>query len=178
MWTFIASEATFFAFLIVAYVYFHVFGSHLGPSAKTSLDPVKTGIFSIFLISSSLTFWLAERALKNGSVSGLRMWLSVTIVFGAIFIVGQGLEYLHLFRENVTVSSNVFGSTFFTLTGLHGLHVLMGLMSIFVLLVCATRNVYAPPHSVAIESVGLYWHFVDAVWIVLFGLIYIMGVYA
>lgn len=174
MWMFIASESTFFAFLIVAYVYFHTFRALPGePTAANSLDPLKSGIFTAFLLSSSLTFWLGERALFRGRVVQLKYWLALTVFLGAVFLIGQASEYAHLIRHDVTISRNVFGSSFFTLTGLHGLHVLMGLIGISVMLLLSLSNVFEPPASTALECVGLYWHFVDAVWIVLFSLIYL-----
>lgn len=176
-WLFIASEATFFAFLIVGYLYFHAFqGAADGPTAKSSLDPLRTGLFSVFLLASSATFFMAERSLAKGSLRAVSGWLVATLVLGGVFLFGQAGEYTTLIGSDVTVSRNVFGSSFFTLTGLHALHVFLGLLCIGALLLLSTRRVFAPGESAAVSNVGLYWHFVDAVWVVLFCIVY-LGVY-
>jgi heme/copper-type cytochrome/quinol oxidase subunit 3 len=103
----------------------------------------------------------------------VRLWLLVTVVLGAVFLIGQGWEYLRLIGENVTISRNLFGSTFFTLTGFHGLHVFSGLVALAILCGLAAAGWFAGPHSIALETVGWYWHFVDVVWIVIFSIIYL-----
>ena len=175
MLCFIASETTFFIFLILAYVYYHVLGSS-GPSAGTTLDVFKTAIYSVFLLSSSLTIWLAGRSLARKNRPGLIGWLVATVVLGGIFLVGQGQEYLHLLDENVTISRNLFGTTFFTLTGFHGLHVFAGLVAITILAVLAGLGDFKGPHSSAVETISLYWHFVDVVWVVIFSIVYIWAI--
>lgn len=172
MGLFLISESAFFVFLILAYVYFR-YSVKAGPTAANSLDPAKTGIFTIFLFASSLTIWLAERSLRAGRQARLHFWLFVTIVFGAVFLVGQGMEYLRLYRVDVTVSRNLFGTTFFTLTGFHGLHVFLGLIALTVLLGLSLAGQFRAPRSAAVETVAMYWHFVDGVWVVLFAVIYL-----
>lgn len=133
---FIASESIFFVMLILAYVNFH--GSVTdGPTAVNSLNPVKTGIFSLFLFASSFTVWLAGRSLRNGNHNMLKVWILVTIVLGATFIFGQGIEWKGLIDQNITISRNVFGTTFFTLTGFHGFHVCAGLIMLSLVLAFA-----------------------------------------
>jgi heme/copper-type cytochrome/quinol oxidase subunit 3 len=170
------SEGTFFAFLIIGYVYYHSI-SNTGVMAAKVLDPLKTGIYTIFLLSSSFTVWRAEKSQRLGNRRGFRAWLLVTIVLGAVFLFGQGSEYLHLYGEDVTVSRDIFGTSFFTLTGFHGLHVLLGLIALSVLLVLALRGEFAEKHSSAVEAVALYWHFVDWVWVVIFSVIYLWTVF-
>lgn len=172
---FIASEATFFIFLILAYVYYHIVANN-DPSAANVLDPVKTGIYSLFLLSSSVTIWLAGRSLARRNRTGLILGLVGTVVLGGIFLFGQGQEYLHLLNDNVTVSRNLFGTTFFTLTGFHGLHVFAGLVAITILTILALLGDFQGPHSSAIEAISLYWHFVDVVWVVIFSIVYIWAI--
>ncbi|HBY95971.1 MAG TPA: heme-copper oxidase subunit III [Chloroflexi bacterium] len=171
MLLFIASEAVFFILLILAYIYFR--GSVTGPTAASSLDIGRTAIFTVFLLSSSPTVWLAERSLKQGEQRRLWVWLLVTVVFGAVFLLGQASEYAHLFAENITMSRNLFGTTFFTLTGFHGFHVLIGLVALAILLGFAVSGEFQESHSAAVETVALYWHFVDVVWIVIFSVVYL-----
>lgn len=169
---FIASESIFFLMLILAYVNFHN-SVTTGPDARNSLDPYVTGIFSLFLLASSFTVWLAGKSLKNRNRSGLKLWLFATIVLGAVFIFGQAREWFGLFGRGITISSNVFGSTFFTLTGFHGFHVCVGLVMLSILLGLTLAGDFKGPKSDAVECVSLYWHFVDGVWIVVFSVIYL-----
>jgi len=169
---FVASESFFFLMLILAYVNFH--GSQVdGPTAVNSLNPIVTGIFSLFLLASSFTIWLAGKSLKNKNHRMLKFWLLVTILFGAIFIFGQGMEWAGLIEKNITISRNVFGTTFFSLTGFHGFHVCVGLIMLSILLVLALFGDFKGPKSDAVECISIYWHFVDGVWIVVFSVIYL-----
>jgi heme/copper-type cytochrome/quinol oxidase subunit 3 len=175
MLLFIASEATFFVFLIVAYLYFRgaASGSGAGATAAQSLDPMRTGLFSVALVGSSVTLWLAGRSLARAREMMVRVWLFATMLLGAIFLFGQGREYERLLAHHVTISRNLFGATFFTLTGFHGLHVLVGLAMLALLFGLATTGPLAGPRSAVVEAVSLYWHFVDAVWLVIFAVVYL-----
>jgi heme/copper-type cytochrome/quinol oxidase subunit 3 len=166
---FVASEAIFFLLLVLAYVNFH---ASTGPTASSVLDPVKTGLFSLALFSSSFTMWLAEKARKKES-AWVRLWLLSTIFLGATFLTGQALEYAHLLHKDITISQGLFGSTFFTLTGFHGLHVLLGLVLISILLGLAVFGRKQEPALAGFQSVAIYWHFVDAVWVVIFAVVYL-----
>lgn len=168
MWIFLMGEANFFLLLIVAYVLLHRLTGN-GPTAAESLDPLKAGINTLFLLSSSFTLWQAER-----SPAHARGWLLATIGLGATFLIGQGLEYAGLFNQNVSVSGNLFGASFFTLTGFHGLHVLVGLVALAILF--GLSHATTGPRSRGLGVVALYWHFVDLVWIILFIVIY-LGTY-
>lgn len=169
---FILSEGTFFAFLIIGYVYYHSI-SNTGAVAAKVLNPLVTGIFSVFLLSSSFTVWRAERSLRRGNPAAFRHWLLVTLILGVVFLVGQGREYRHLYGENVTISRDIFGTSFFTLTGFHGLHVLLGLIALAVVFMLAWRGKLGSQHASAVEAVALYWHFVDWVWVVIFSVVYL-----
>ena len=173
---FLLSEGTFFLFLIIAYVYYHSV-SNTGEIAAKVLDPLKAGIYTIFLLSSSITMWRAEVSLRRGGQRAFRGWLLVTILLGGVFIFGQGAEYVHLYGEEVTISQNIFGTSFFTLTGFHGLHVLLGLIALLVIFALALKGEFSEAHSSAVETVALYWHFVDWVWVVIFSVIYLWTVF-
>jgi len=200
---FVASESIFFLLLVLAYVNFH---KSTGPTAAAMLDPLKTGLFSLALFSSSFTMWLAEMSRKKELLSQrrqggeqpsqpqrksrgggegteadgahiksawVRLWLLITIVLGATFLAGQGLEYAHLLTHDVTISRDLFGSTFFTLTGFHGFHVLVGLILLSTLLGLAFLGRKKEPSLGGIQAIAIYWHFVDAVWVVIFSIVYL-----
>ena len=166
---FVASESIFFLLLLLTYVNFH---KSSGSMASSMLDPLKTGLFSIALFSSSFTMWLAEVARKKES-NMLGFWLLLTILLGTIFLTGQGLEYVHLLTHNITISRDLFGSTFFTLTGFHGLHVLLGLILLSILLALTIWGRKQEPALSGVRSIATYWHFVDAVWLVIFSVVYL-----
>lgn len=172
MYLFIASEAFFFIGLIISYVYYSHPGGKLSSSAQY-LDVVKTSIFTVLLLSSSLTIKFAGTQLKRGNIKAMRWWLIATLLLGAIFLVGQGSEYARLMGVDLTISKNVFGSAFFTLTGFHGLHVLIGLITISIITGLLSSKKFQSVQHVMLESVSIYWHFVDAVWIVVFSVVYL-----
>ena len=159
---FIASESVFFLAIVLAYVAYRDAGL---ATARANLDVGRTAIFSIALFASSGTMVLAARA-RSG------LWIAATIALGAIFLTGQGTEYARLLNEGIGPGSALFGTTFFTLTGLHGLHVLAGLVALAALYGANLGRARAV-HPVAWEAVGLYWHFVDAVWVVVFSVVYL-----
>jgi heme/copper-type cytochrome/quinol oxidase subunit 3 len=162
---FIASESIFFLTIVVVYIALRQQGLE---TAKRELEFGKTLVFSLCLFASSATMTVAER--RRGRDGWL--WLLATLALGAIFIVGQGLEYARLLGTGVAPAAGMFGTTFFTLTGLHGLHVLVGLAAISGL-VLASRARGDRVTGVAWEAVAWYWHFVDGVWVVVFSVVYI-----
>jgi heme/copper-type cytochrome/quinol oxidase subunit 3 len=169
---FIVSEANFFLLLICAYVFYHRSGGQ-GPAAASSLDVFKTGLFSLALFSSSATVWRAGVHLKRGRRAEVRRWLLATIVLGAVFLAGQAREYAHLLREHVTISRDLFGTTFFTLTGFHSFHVLIGLVMLSILFGVTLSGSDREPTAPALDGVSLYWHFVDVVWVFIFAIVYL-----
>lgn len=169
----IGSEAIFFISLIVAYLYFWRSG-HFQKLAAEHLNIKATVVFTVLLISSSFTFWQAERSYKRGQEKSLRAWLGATILLGLVFLAGQGREYYKLIREQVTISKSEFGSSFYTLTGFHGLHVLIGLILLAIVLVLAVKGYFRNSSSSVISTVGIYWHFVDVVWLFVFTTIYVL----
>jgi heme/copper-type cytochrome/quinol oxidase subunit 3 len=116
---------------------------------------------------------MAARAYRRDHRGRLAAWLGVTIALGAVFLVGQGTEYAALLHEDVTISRNLFGTTFFTLTGFHGLHVLIGLVLLFVLQGLTRFGGEHQPRAGAMEAASIYWHFVDGVWVVIFAIVYL-----
>jgi len=170
---FLLSEANFFLILLVAYVYFHSLPADGPSAAASSLNPIHTLAFSICLFLSSATIHLAARSFRTGDRSGVSRWLALTVALGAIFLFGQTREYLGLFAHGVTISTNLFGSTFFTLTGFHGLHVLIGLCALGALLGIALGGRLDQVKPSGFEAVSMYWHFVDAVWVVIFTVVYL-----
>ncbi len=169
---FLASEAAFFGVLILSYLYYYP-SYAAGPNAATVLDPLLTGIFTVALLASSGTLWLAQRSADHDNQPGLRLCLGATVALGLVFLAGQAWEYAQLIGENVTVSSSLFGTTFFTLTGFHGVHVLGGLVTLMILLGLAFAGHLRGPRTIALTTVELYWHFVDVVWILIFGIVYL-----
>ncbi len=169
---FIASEATFFILLIIAYVYYQILPAN-GPTAATSLDPLTTGVFSLFLFASSFTVWRAGKSLSAGNRRAFSTWLIATFLLGIIFLAGQGAEWSRLIAAHTTISTNRFGTTFFTLTGFHGAHVLIGLLALAIMASLAITGNIQGTQSAGVEAISLYWHFVDVVWVVIYGVIYL-----
>lgn len=158
---FIGSESVFFLGVVMAYLVFRGAGLAL---ARQELDLGRTALFSVLLFSSSGT---VARAVRLRS----RPWLALTGALGAVFLAGQAVEYARLVGAGFGPASALFATTFFTLTGLHALHVLVGLALLGGLFLASGRSRRLGP--VAWEAVGLYWHFVDAVWVVVFGVVYL-----
>jgi heme/copper-type cytochrome/quinol oxidase subunit 3 len=171
MLLFIGSESVFFVLLILAYVVYHT-TSASGAEAARFLDVGKTSVFTVALFSSSLTMWRSGVNFRRARRRAALSWLLATIVLGGVFLVGQGSEYAHLIGENVTISRDLFGTTFFTLTGFHGLHVFIGLIILTTYFFIELRS-DLPHRPEAVEAVSIYWHFVDAVWVVIFPTVYL-----
>jgi heme/copper-type cytochrome/quinol oxidase subunit 3 len=169
---FIASEAFFFLSLMVAYVYFWQ-ATHFREEALQRLDMRISGLFTMLLLSSSLTFFLSERAHARQDFKGVALWLSATVILGLAFLFGQAHEYYKLISKDFTLSTNEFGTSFYTLTGFHGLHVLLGLIFLGIILGLSVKGCLKGQFSV-LATAGIYWHFVDAVWLVVFTLIYVL----
>jgi cytochrome c oxidase subunit 1/cytochrome c oxidase subunit I+III len=173
MMAFIGSEAFFFVMLLIAYIFYN-FSQPSAPGYQL-LNPLKTGIFTICLLSSSLTYWLAEKRLELRDHTGFAAWLGATLVLGGIFLGGQSMEYFDLFEKGLRAGTNLFSASFFMVTGLHGLHVFIGLIALFIVLGSALAGDFKTGKNGMVKTVGLYWHFVDAVWIAVFTTIYLVG---
>jgi cytochrome c oxidase subunit III len=169
---FVGSEAFFFLALIISYLFYSHQGGVLSSTAQY-LDFKRTLFFTFFLLSSSLTVEYAISKGKQGKKKQLIIALLTTMLFGLIFLVGQSTEYLMLFKLNITISKDVFSSAFFTLTGFHGFHVLVGLIVLSIVAGMIMSGKFKIIETTAFESVAIYWHFVDVVWIAVFSVVYI-----
>lgn len=169
----VGTEAMFFLSLIMAFIYM-AYNAGFEPHDVQQLDIKTTGIFTVFLFSSSFTLMLAEKKYKHGKIKSLKFWLIITILFGLIFLIGQGKEYWRLINENVTLGSSVFGTSFYALTGFHGLHVFIGLIILSIVLLLAFLGDFKNSSSNVISTVAIYWHFVDIVWIFVFTVVYVL----
>jgi len=171
MWLFLASEVMFFGGLISAFLHYKV----NNPSTEGALlDVPLVGVNTFVLLTSSFTVVLGLSAIRQGDRRGLVRFLAATVLLGVAFLGGQAYEFVSLYGHGVTLNGSLFGSTFFTLTGFHGLHVLIGLIWALSTLYGALRGRYAADRYEGVEVFGLYWHFVDVVWIVLFTIIYLV----
>ncbi len=169
----VGTEAMFFLCLIMAFVYM-AYHTGFEPHEVAKLDIRSTAAYTALLLGSSMSIMLAERGLKKNSVRSMKAWLIVTIALGTIFLVGQGREYLRLIHENITLSGSVFGTSFFTLTGFHGLHVFVGLVILSVILLLTFLGDYDHPGKpAALPVAAVYWHFVDIVWMIVFTVVYV-----
>jgi heme/copper-type cytochrome/quinol oxidase subunit 3 len=173
VWTLLGSEAVFFSALIVTYIVMRG-KSVSGPLPHEALDVPLTAVNTFVLICSSLTMVTALAAIQRGDARGLRRWLITTGVLGLAFLSGQATEFTMLFQKGLSLSSNLFGATFFTLTGFHGAHVFAGVIWISFVLARTFRGGVTRDNHIAVELVGLYWHFVDLVWIIIFTVVYLI----
>ena len=165
----ILTEAFFFLCLIMGFVYM-AYNTGFEPHELGRLDIRSAGCYTVVLIASSFTLHFAELGYTRGKPAMLKGWLIVTILLGAIFLVGQGAEYVRLIRDNITLNGSVFGASFFTLTGFHGLHVLIGLVILSIILALA----FLKDSKSAIRTIAPYWHFVDVVWLFVFTVVYVL----
>jgi cytochrome c oxidase subunit 3 len=169
----IAAESAIFTIFVVAYI-FYIGKSLSGPAPK---DVLTVPIFAtVCLLSSSLSIHLAVRALRNAKIGLFGLWWFVTMTLGAIFLIGTGREWQRLiFHEGLTISTNLFGTTYYSLVGLHAFHVTVGLIVIAIVMAFTSLGKVAPKYSERLEVFSLYWHFVDAVWVVVFTVVYVIG---
>jgi cytochrome c oxidase subunit 3/cytochrome o ubiquinol oxidase subunit 3 len=173
MFALITAEAAIFTIFVVAYL-FYVGKSLTGPFPKDVLSvPV---FYTICLLSSSLTIHLGAKSLRRGDVRSFgSLWLA-TIALGAAFLYGTATEWHRLiYKEGLTISTNLFGTTYYSLVGLHGFHVVVGLLSLSLVMTFTLLGDVRPEHAERIDVLSLYWHFVDVVWIVVFTVVYVIG---
>jgi cytochrome c oxidase subunit 3/cytochrome o ubiquinol oxidase subunit 3 len=173
MWTFLGSECLLFGALISTYLLYRG-KSVSGPTPHDIYDIPYTSVSSFVLLMSSLTMVLALAAIQRGDHRRLRVWLLATALLGATFISGQVYEFTSFIREGLTLKTNVFGSSFFVLTGFHGVHVTLGIVMLLSLWSMSMRGKLPTEKSEVVEIAGLYWHFVDVVWIVIFTVVYLI----
>jgi cytochrome c oxidase subunit 3 len=171
---FISSEVIFFGSLFGAYFTIRGRAGTWPPEGTPEMSLIAPLIFSAALISSSYTVHRASAAIKRGDRNGLGTWLAATIALGGIFLAGQGWEYSHLVAEGFEMDFNVFATLFFTMTGFHGLHVFGGLVALLIVLAKARRGDFSAERHGGVEAAAYYWHFVDAVWVFLFTVLYVL----
>jgi cytochrome c oxidase subunit 3 len=173
MFSLILAESAIFVIFVVAYVYY-IGKSTYGPQPRQVLElPI---LNTIFLLSSSATIMMAERALVKRAMAAFSAWWGLTIALGAIFLLGTAQEWHKLItKEGLTISTNLFGTTFYSLVGLHASHVIAGLIMLTAVLIFALTGTLKPEHTEKVEVLALYWHFVDAVWVVVFTVVYVIG---
>lgn len=169
---FLIAEAMIFLGLFTAYLTFRAVAPSWPPEGTPKLELLLPGINTIILISSSFVIHNADTAIKKNDVKGLQKWFAITAAMGAVFLVGQLYEYFHL---EFGLTTNLFASTFYVLTGFHGLHVAFGLVLMLgVLWRSLKQGHYSSENHFGVEAAEIYWHFVDVVWIFLFLLLYIL----
>lgn len=176
---FLGSEAAFFSTLIVSYVIFYGRDSQPGglggPTPREALSLSLVGVTTACLLASSLTIHLAERLLRSGHEGWFRLLWAATIALGVLFLSGTAYEWVDLIRgQKLTISRNLFGTTFYTLVGFHGLHVSGGLAVMLILLALTLQRRLTAGEHAAVGLVAWYWHFVDVVWILVFAVVYLV----
>ncbi len=173
MWAFIGSECMLFGSLIIVYMVYRG-KSLVGPYPADLLNIPFITVTTFVLLMSSLMMVLALSAVQRGDMRWGKVWLFMTAFFGMIFLGGQVYEFTHFVHEGLTLQTNLFGGSFFLLTGTHGAHVTVGVIWLLSLFFMAQRGSLTQANAETVEIAGLYWHFVDVVWIVLFTLIYLL----
>ena len=174
MWCLIAAESAIFTIFLVAYI-FYIGKSQTGPQPIHVLHvPI---FYTVCLLTSSLTIHVAVRRLAEGETAAFGRWWIATILLGAAFLFGTAREWQHLIAvDGLTISTNLFGTTYYSLVGLHGFHVTMGLVALTMVAVFYFTGRLGREHSERLEVLSMYWHFVDAVWVVVFTVVYVVGV--
>ena len=172
-WVFLGSEFLIFLGLIIALAVTRNKAEEWPTLAELGLWPVSVNTF--ILLASSFTVASGIEAIRKNEQNKLLMYLALTLVLGAMFLLGQAVEYNNLINKEGHSFADAFGTAFFTLTGLHGLHVLVGVFWCGAMILRARANAYSPSRYASVEIFGLYWHFVDVVWIFIFTIVYLLN---
>lgn len=173
LWVFLGSECLLFGALISTYLLYN--GRALnGPTPSDVYNIPFTSASSFVLLMSSLTMVLAVSSAHRGDMRRMRLWILTTALLGASFIAGQVYEFSVMKKEGLGYTTNIFGSAFYTLTGFHGVHVTVGIIMLLSLLGLSFRGKLPKEKAETVEVIGLYWHFVDVVWIVIFTVVYLI----
>jgi heme/copper-type cytochrome/quinol oxidase subunit 3 len=173
MWLFLSSECLLFGALISTYVLYRGRSTE-GPFPDEVFDIPYTSVSSFVLLASSLTMVLALAAAQKHDIQRMRLWLLTTALLGMTFVGGQVYEFTVFHEEGLNITTNLFGTTFFTLTGFHGVHVTVGILMLLSLVGMSMAQRLPADASFPVEMVGLYWHFVDIVWIIIFTVVYLV----
>lgn len=169
----ITAESAIFTIFVVAYLYY-LGRDVVGPTPREVLEMPIFG--TVCLLSSSFFIVLAEHAITHAKMKAFTLWWSVTILLGAIFLADTASEWYKLIvHDHLTISTNLFGTTYYSLVGLHASHVIIGLLMMLVVFAFALTRKLEPAHAERVKVLALYWHFVDAVWVVVFTVVYIIG---
>ena len=172
MLSLITGECAIFTIFVVGYV-FYLGKDVSGPTPSQVLDiPVFN---TICLLSSSVTIWLSERQIERGRIKAFAALWALTLALGIEFLIGTALEWKKLIQGGLTIRTNLFGTTFYSLVGLHATHVIIGAFGLLVILIFTLTGHINESHTERIQTFALYWHFVDAVWVVVFTVVYIVG---
>jgi cytochrome o ubiquinol oxidase subunit 3 len=175
LWAFLASDCMFFGALLATHLIYRLHPVPGNPSPRDIFNPELTSFSTFILLMSSLMMALAVDAIQKGNLRGLRWSLLTTILFGGIFLGCQAYEFTNFVNEHhLTITNCIFGTTFFTLTGTHGLHVLIGVVWLASMLAYSFTGRLTQRDAIDVEAMGLYWHFVDIVWIVIFTVVYLL----
>jgi len=175
MWAFLGSDCMFFGSLIGTYLVYRG-RAHEGPLPHEVFDIPYTSVSAFALLMSSLAMVLALAAIQHGDIRRLKIWLLTTAGLGLVFVGGQVYEFTSFGAEGLNLSVNTFGTTFFVLTGFHGTHVSLGIAWLLSLFMLARRGQMTQARSLDVEIAGLYWHFVDIVWIIIFTVVYLIPI--
>ncbi|HET7225299.1 MAG TPA: cytochrome c oxidase subunit 3 [Candidatus Eisenbacteria bacterium] len=172
-WAFLGSECMFFGSLIATYLVYRG-RDQVGPHPHDILNIPFTSVSAFVLLMSSLTMVLALAAVQRGNARGTKIWLAATALLGMTFIAGQCFEFTHFYYDGLKLQGNLFGATFFVLTGFHGTHVTVGVIWLWSLWTMAMKGKLPQARALDVEIAGLYWHFVDVVWVAIFTLVYLI----
>ena len=176
MWAFLGSECLLFGGLISTFLLLRGKGVVHGPLVKDLYDIPFTSVSSFVLLMSSMTMVLALSAQQRGLFTRARVWLGATALFGLTFVSGQVYEFTTFYHEGLGYTTNLFGSAFYTMTGFHGIHVTVGIVMLMSLFIKSLRGNLTKENAETVEIIGLYWHFVDIVWILIFTIVYLIEV--
>ncbi|MEX0657598.1 MAG: cytochrome c oxidase subunit 3 [Egibacteraceae bacterium] len=173
MWSLIGSECLFFGALISTYL-IYLDRTADGPGPSEIFDIPFTSVSTFILLMSSLGMVLALAAVQSGDMRRFRVWTLATAGMGSVFLAGQIYEFTFFVEEGFGLTTSAFSSSFFVLTGFHGVHVAVGILMLLGIWAASLTGRLTPSHAGTVESIGLYWHFVDIVWIVLFTVVYLI----
>lgn len=175
MWAFLASDCMFFGTLISTHLIYRLYPPAGNPEPTAVFDVPLTSFSTFILLMSSLMMALAVNAIQKGNIKSMRFSLLTTAFFGAIFLGCQVYEFWHfIFDKQMTITNSILGTTFYTLTGTHGLHVLIGVIWLMSMYFYSFTGRVGQKEAIDVETMGLYWHFVDIVWIVIFTAVYLL----
>ena len=169
----ILSEVVLFGVLFTFYFWSRAHTDDFIPEVFLHLNLTPIIVNTVILLSSGATVHMAQVSLKKGAMRAFQVWLGVTILLGAAFVVGQALEYRELVHEGLTPAANVFGTAFYSLTGVHGLHVLAGVVVLTIIWALSFTGFIRKERASGVEGAFIYWHFVDAIWILVFTFVYL-----